>query len=222
VEKIVIGLYGAGGFGKEVMSLLASILPKLFPETNYDEIKLYFIDDDSNLSRILDKEVISLTEFLELNTNELYYSITVADPTTRKLIASKLKNTNAKALKLIFNNSLVLPNSQIEPGVIIMPGATISTSVSIGMFTHINFNSYIAHDCKIDSFVTISPHVVCCGNTEIKECAFIGAGATIKQGTVNQPRYIGINSKLGIGSNLLEDLPNNQTYAGNPAAELRI
>ena len=58
MEKVVIGLYGAGGFGKEVMSLLDSILPKLFPETNYDEIKLYFIDDDSNLSRILDKEVI--------------------------------------------------------------------------------------------------------------------------------------------------------------------
>jgi hypothetical protein len=27
---------------------------------------------------------------------------------------------------------------------------------------------------------------------------------------------------LGIGSNLLKDLPNNQTYAGNPASELRI
>ena len=222
MEKIVIGLYGAGGFGNEVMSLLPSILPKLFPGTNYDEIKLCFIDDDLSLSTVIDKEVISLTKFLELNQHELYYSITIADPTTRKVIASKLKNTSAKALKLIFNNSLILSHSQIEPGVIIMPGVTISTSVSIGMFTHVNFNSYIAHDCKIDDFVTISPHVVCCGNTEIKECAFIGAGAIIKQGTANQPRYVGVNSKLGIGSNLLKDLPNNQTYAGNPASELRI
>jgi sugar O-acyltransferase (sialic acid O-acetyltransferase NeuD family) len=222
VEKLAIGLYGAGGFGKEVMSLLPSILPKLFPGTNYDEIKLCFIDDDTSLSSILDREVISFTKFLELNQYELYYGITIADPATRKFLVSKLKNTSAKPLKLIFDNSLILSHSQIEPGVIIMPGVTISTSVSIGMFTHINFNSYIAHDCKIDSFVTISPHVVCCGNTEIKECAFIGAGATIKQGTANQPRYIGINSKLGIGSNLLNDLPNNQTYAGNPASELRI
>jgi sugar O-acyltransferase (sialic acid O-acetyltransferase NeuD family) len=222
VAKIVIGLYGAGGFGKEVMSLLPSILPKLFPGTNYDQIKLCFIDDDLSLSTVLDKEVISLTKFLESNQRELYYGITIADPATRKLIASKLKNTSAKALKLIFNNSLILSHSHIEPGVIIMPGVTISTSVSIGMFTHVNFNSYIAHDCKLDSFVTISPHVVCCGNTEIKECAFIGAGAIIKQGSANQPRYVGVNSKLGIGSNLLKDLPNNQTYTGNPASELKI
>jgi hypothetical protein len=26
---------------------------------------------------------------------------------------------------------------------------------------------------------------------------------------------------LGIGSNLLEDLPNNKTYVGNPASELK-
>ena len=221
MEKIIIGLYGAGGFGKEVMSLLPSILPKLFPETNYDEIKLCFIDDDLSLSSILDKEVITLTKFLGLNQHKLYYGITIADPTTRKFIASKLENSSAKALKLIFDNSLILSNSQIEPGVIIMPGVTISTCVSIGMFTHVNFNSYIAHDCKIDNFVTISPHVVCCGNTEIKECAFIGAGAIIKQGTVNQPRYVGVNSKLGIGSNLLENLPNNKKYVGNPASELK-
>ena len=222
MEKIVIGLYGAGGFGKEVMSLLPSILPKLFPGTNYDEIKLCFIDDDTSLSSILGKEVISLTKFLELNQYELYYGVTISDPATRKFIVSKLKNTSAKPLKLIFDNSLILSHSQIESGVIIMPGVTISTSVSIGMFTHINFNSYIAHDCKIDNFVTISPYVVCCGNTEIMECAFIGAGAIIKQGTANQPRYVGTNSKLGMGSILLNDLPNNQTYAGNPASELRI
>lgn len=221
MEKIVIGLYGAGGFGREVMSLLPSVLPNLFPRTNYDEIKLCFIDDDLGLSSVLNKEVLSLTKFLELSQYKLYYGITVADPSTRKIIATKLEYTNAKPLKLIFNSSLILSNSRIETGVIIMPGVTISTSVSIGKFTHVNFNSYIAHDCKIDNFVTISPYVVCCGYTEIKECAFIGAGAIIKQGTVNEPRYVGVNSKLGIGSNLLKNLPNNQTYIGNPASELK-
>ncbi len=222
MEKIVIGLYGAGGFGKEVMSLLPSILPKLFPGTNYDEIRLCFIDDDLSLSSILDKEVISLTKFLESNQYELYYGITIADPTTRKLIASKLKNTSAKALELIFNNSLILPHSQIGSGAIIMPGTTISTSVNIGSFSHINFHSYIAHDCRIGDFVTISPHVTCCGNTDIKDGAFIGAGSVIKQGTIGQPRYVGLNSKLGMGSNLLTDLPDNKTYAGNPAIDLKI
>ena len=222
MERIVIGLYGAGGFGKEVMSLLPSILPKLFPGTNHDEVRLCFIDDDLSLSSILDKEVISLTKFLESNQYELYYGITIADPTTRKLIASKLKNTSAKPIKLIFDNSLILSHSHIGTGAIIMPGITISTSVNIGSFSHINFNSYIAHDCRIGDFVTISPHVTCCGNTDVKDGAFIGAGSVIKQGTIGQPRYVGLNSKLGMGSNLLTDLPDNKTFAGNPAIDLKI
>ena len=222
MEKIVSGLYGAGGFGKEVMSLLPSILPKLFPGTNNDDIKLCFIDDDLSLSSILDKEVISLTKFLELNQHELYYTVTIADPAARKLIASKLKNTSAKPIKLIFDSSLILSHSHIGTGAIIMPGTTISTSVNIGSFSHINFHSYIAHDCTIGDFVTISPHVTCCGNTDVKDGAFIGAGSVIKQGTIDQPRYVGLNSRLGMGSNLLTDLPDNKTYAGNPANDLNI
>jgi len=219
--KIVIGLYGAGGFGKEVMSLLPTILPSLFPQTNADDIKLCFIDDDSTLKQVIDKDVLSLNDFLELKHSELYYCITIADPNTRKLVALKLKTTNIQVLTLIFNNSILLSHSHIGSGSIVMPGVTISTSVSIGMFAHVNFNSYIAHDCHIDNFVTISPSVTCCGNTEIKEGAFIGAGSIIKQGTKSKPRYIGVNSKLGMGSSLLTDLPDNKTYAGNPAVDLK-
>ena len=221
MEKIVIGLYGAGGFGKEVMSLLPSILPKLFPQT-YPDIQLCFIDDNLKVGQILGKKVITLDEFIGIQQSELYFGITIADPSTRKLIALKLDKTSVKALTFVFDNTLILPNSQIGSGAIIMPGVTISTSVTIGSFSHINFHSYIAHDCQIEDFVTISPHVTCCGNTKIKEGAFIGAGSVIKQGTKDQPRYVGINSKLGMGSNLLIDLPDNKTYAGNPAIDLKI
>lgn len=219
--KIVIGLYGAGGFGKEVMSLLPTILPKLFPQTHSDDVRLCFIDDDATLKQVMDKEVLSLDDFVGLNHSELYYCITIADPNSRKLIALKMKNTNMQALTLVFNTATILSHSQIGFGSIVMPGAIISACVSLGMFTQINFNSYIAHDCRIDDFVTVSPFVTCCGNTEIKEGAFIGAGSLIKQGTNSKPRYVGINSILGMGSNLLNDLPDNKTYAGNPAIDLK-
>jgi hypothetical protein len=190
--KIVIGLYGAGGFGKEVMSLLPTILPTLFPQTPSNDIKVCFIDDDPVLKQVMEHEVLSLDEFAGLKLSELYYCITIADPISRKLVALKMKNTNIQALTLLFNNAIILSQSQIGIGSIV-----------------------------IDNFVTISPSVTCCGNTDIKEGAFIGAGSIIKQGTNGRPRYIGINSILGMGSNLLNDLPDNKTYAGNPAIDLK-
>ena len=222
MDKISIGLYGAGGFGKEVMSLLPTTLPTLFPETSPNNIRIYFIDDDSKLKKVLKKDVLTFDKFKSLDNTELYCGITISDPQSRKQIAAKLIKTNIKILTLIFNDTLILSEAKIGVGSISMPKATISASVKIGMYTQINFNSYIAHDCALDDFVTISPFVVCCGNAELKEGAFIGAGSTIRQGSKNKPRYIGFNSRLGIGSNLLTDVPDNKTYVGNPAKEFQI
>ena len=219
--KAVIGVYGAGGFGREVMALLPSVVPLLFPKEKSSEIYICFIDDQTNKPHVNGVDVLSESEFLLLNSDQIYYTIAIADCKSRKLVFEKMSKSPAKPITLIFDNVLVMKNSKIGDGSIIMPGVKISTSVNIGDFVHINFNSYIAHDCVIKDFVTVSPGVICCGHTIINEGAFIGAGSTIKQGTSNKSRFIGENSILGIGSNLVEDLPSNNVFAGNPAKELR-
>jgi sugar O-acyltransferase (sialic acid O-acetyltransferase NeuD family) len=163
---------------------------------------------------------MSKDEFFNLPEYELYYCVTISDCKIRKSIVQEMEKTMAKPLTLIFNDTLILNDTIIGVGSIVMPGSKISTSVVIRDHVQINFNSYIAHDCDIKDFVTISPSVTCCGNTVIGECAFIGAASTIRQGTFDKPRRIGQNSRLGIGSNLLIDLPDNQTYVGNPAKQM--
>ena len=208
MKKVALGLYGAGGFGREVAALLPTIISKLFPNLLSKDFLIIFIDDNPDVSKVNDKKVVSKNDFLKLPDHELYFCVTIADCKTRKLVVKTMENTNVK------------PLSNIGVGTIIMPGSKISTSVTIGDHVQVNFNSYIAHDCVIEDFVTISPSVTCCGNTVISECAFIGAASVIKQGTPDKPRRIGQNSRLGIGSNLLVDLPDNQTYVGNPAKHL--
>ena len=218
--KKVLGIYGAGGFGREVMALLPSALPTLFPNDNLSEIFLCFIDDEKNETNINGVEVFSETEFHLLESNEHIYAIAISDSKSRKLVFEKMSKSPAKPITLIFDNVLIMKNSKIGNGSIIMPGVKISTSVNVGDFVHINFNSYIAHDCIIKDFVTVSPGVICCGNAIISEHAFIGAGSVIKQGTPREPRLIGAGSTLGIGSNLISNIPVYQTYAGNPARKI--
>jgi sugar O-acyltransferase (sialic acid O-acetyltransferase NeuD family) len=217
MKKVALGLYGAGGFGREVAALLPTIISRLFPRILSKDFLIIFIDDKSDVSEVNGKKILSKDDFLKLNDYELYFCVTIADCRTRKLIVESLKNTNAKPLSLIFNDTIILDESNIGVGTIIMPGSKISTSVIIGDHVLINFNSFIGHDCVISDFVTIAPSVTCCGNTVIGECTFIGAASVIKEGMPNKPKRVGQNSKLGIGSNLLVDLPDNQLYFGNPA-----
>lgn len=217
----VIGLYGAGGFGREVMSVLASDVHNVLHDYTSGTNLLCFIDDDPNLNEIQGKKVLSSDQFFALESRNKFFNVTIANPKIRKNIVSKFANSKVKPISLVFSKYLNLSDSIIEEGVIIMPQTIISTSVKIGKFSQINFNSYIAHDCNIEEFVTISPSVTCCGHVTIKEGAFIGAGATIRQGVAGSPRLIGIGSKLGIGSNLLTDLPDFKTFAGNPAVSIK-
>jgi len=220
MKKVAIGLYGAGGFGREVAALLPSIFSKLFPNLSDLNILLLFIDDNRNLIEVDEIKVVSWDDFLNLAGYELYSCVTVSDCKTRRSIVIKLRTFNVKPLTLIFNETLIMDKVRIGMGSIVMPGSKISTSVIIRDYVHINFNTYIAHDCVINNFATISPGVVCCGNTIIGECAFIGAGCKIKQGNSNKPRVIGAESVLGIGSVLISDLPDQQIYVGNPARSI--
>ena len=215
--KKVLGIYGAGGFGREVMALVPQSLASLFPNMNLSEIDLYFIDDEKNKLNIDGIDVLSRTEFLSLKSKEIFYALAIADCNSRKRVFELMSKSHAIPITLIFDNVLIMKDSKIGSGCIIMPGVKISTSVTIGEFVHVNFNSYIAHDCIIENFVTVSPGVICCGNTIVKNGAFIGAGSLIKQGNHEKPRIIGYGSVLGIGSNLLSDLPDNEVFVGNPA-----
>jgi sugar O-acyltransferase (sialic acid O-acetyltransferase NeuD family) len=217
----VIGLYGAGGFGREVMSLLASNVHRVLQNYNPTNSLLCFIDDDPNLNNTQRGKVLSVEQFLDLKSQNKFFNVTIANPDIRKRVVSNFTHSNVKPISLVFNKYLDLFDSIIEDGVIIMPQVIISTSVKIGKFSHINFNSYIAHDCVIEEFVTVSPSVTCCGYVIIKQRAFIGAGATIKQGAPENPRVIGIGSRLGLGSNLLTDIPDFKTFAGNPAIAIK-
>lgn len=218
--KKALGVYGAGGFGREVMALLPSALPSLFPEEILSDIYLCFIDDEKNNTNINDVDVLSETEFHSLESSEHMYTIAISDCKSRKLVFERMLKSNAKPITLVFDDVIIMKDAKIGKGSIVMPGVKISTSVVVGEFTHINFNSYIAHDCVIENFVTVSPGVICCGNTIISECAFIGAASVIKQGTPSKPRLIGFGSTLGIGSNLISNIPSEQTYAGNPARNI--
>ena len=73
---------------------------------------------------------------------------------------------------------------RIGAGAIICGFCTITTNVRIGRFFHANIYSYVEHDAVIGDYVTFAPRVNCNGNITIKDLAYVGAAAAIRQGTM--------------------------------------
>ena len=211
-NKAVYGIYGASGFGKEIMPLIRNKIK--------DGDYLCFIDDSPNAETLNGVDILTYFDFLQLDFNNKYVSIAVADSSVRELISQRLKENNVSILDIKAENVMIYDKVSIDPGSILCAFTTLTSNIKIGKFFHANLYSYVAHDCLIGDFVTFAPGVKCNGNVVIEDYAYIGTGAIIKQGSAIKPLTIGEGAVVGMGAVVTKNVPPGVTVIGNPAAIL--
>jgi sugar O-acyltransferase (sialic acid O-acetyltransferase NeuD family) len=205
-----IGIYGASGFGREVMPLVRE-------QYGSDDVQLVFIDDC-----IADgSSILSFDEFLRLPHSRKQFVIAVANSVIREKLAIRCLTAGIESVGIRAANVVTLDDVRIDEGAILCSFSHLTSTIRIGRFFHANFHSYVAHDCVIGDFVTLAPGAKCNGNTHIDDHAYIGSGAVIKQGTPDNPRRIGRGAVIGMGAVVTRDVAANETVVGNPARPIR-
>lgn len=212
---ILFGVVGAGGFGREVMPLVRSLLINLG-----FEFELVFVDDNAELKEVNGYKVISKDEFLSLEFEEKLFNIAIGNSIVREKIAEELISKGVTPFTVVHDNTVILDKSTIENGAILCPFVTVTSNAKIGKFFHANIYSYVAHDCVIGDYVTFAPSVKCNGSVIIEDHVYIGTGAVIKQGTPKRPIIIGKGAVIGMGSVVTKSVPPGVTVFGNPAKPL--
>ena len=212
-NKTVYGIYGASGFGKEIMPLIRNKIK--------DGDYLCFIDDSPNAETLNGVDILTYFDFLQLDFNKKYVSIAVADSSVRELISQRLKESNVSILDIKAENVMIYDKVSIDPGSILCAFTTLTSNIKIGNFFHANLYSYVAHDCLIGDFVTFAPGVKCNGNVVIEDYAYIGTGAIIKQGSAIRPLTIGEAAVVGMGAVVTKSVKAGDVVFGNPAKSIK-
>ena len=210
----LIGIYGASGFGKEVMPLVR----QHYLQLNQDNI--VFIDDGGRLEQLDGYKVLSYQQFMQHPATQKAVTIAIADSQVREKLNAKLVQDNIEIINVIANNALQYDNITMGKGSIICGFVHLTSNIKIGKGFHANIYSYIAHDCMIGDFVTFAPRVSCNGNVHIEDHAYIGTGAVLRQGTPDKPLIIGKGAIVGMGAVVTKDVPAGVTVVGNPARPL--
>jgi len=215
VSDKLIGVYGASGFGKEVMPLVRA----QFAELNKEHF--VFIDDGQANIDLNGYQVLSYTDFINNSKTDKRVTIAIANSQVRQKLASRLNQDNVQHLEIQAANTVILDEVEIGEGSLLCPFTCLTSNIKIGKFFHANIYSYIAHDCIIGDYVTFAPRVSCNGNIIIEDHAYIGTGAVIKQGTPDQPLIIGRGAVVGMGAVVTKSVPAGVTVVGNPARLLK-
>lgn len=195
MSRLVI--YGAGGFGREVVTA-ARLDPREIAFLSDGPVPAFGGVNIIDSSQLLpDDEVV----------------IAVADSAIRAKLAAKLLRWHT----VIAPTVVVGTGVEIGEGSILCDFAMVTASAKIGRHFQGNIYSYVAHDCVIGDFVTFAPKVCCNGNVHIGDGAYIGTGAIIRQGKPGKPLMIGAGAVVGMGAIVTRDVPPGITVVGNPA-----
>ena len=215
MSDILVGVYGASGFGREILPLVREQYSK-----SGREARVVFIDDNDELTCMNSHSVLAYESFLADSAPVKAVTVAIANSRVREDIFSKLTKDDIKILNIKAPNVIVMDEVTIGNGSILSPFVTLTSNICIGVGFHANIYSYVGHDCIIGDFVTFAPGVKCNGNVEIGDYAYIGTGAIIKQGRQGKPLKIGARAIVGMGAVVTKNVSAGETVIGNPAKPL--
>lgn len=206
--QTVIGIYGASGFGSEVLPLIRE---------QYPNDQLCFIDDGLKSNEYYGVAVHSYQDFLNLSNSKKFIVIAIANSKVREALSKKISADKLDTLAVTASTSISLDNISLGEGAILSHFTHLTSNIKIGKQFQANIYSYVAHDCVIGDYVTFAPRVHCNGSVHIEDHAYIGTGAILKQGTPDKPLVIGRGAIVGMGAVVTKDVPPDTVVVGNPA-----
>jgi sugar O-acyltransferase (sialic acid O-acetyltransferase NeuD family) len=211
-----IAIVGAGGFGREVLAVLEEQVART---ASLHGTRLLFVDDAKAGQTINGVEVVTAASYAALE-GERRFVVAIANSAAREREALRLAASGARPFTVQAGNALLFGTATIGEGAVVAPFAFVSANANIGRQFHLNYHSYVAHDCVIGDFVTFAPGVKCNGGVVIEDHAYIGSGAVIKQAQPGRPVVIGRGAVVGMGAVVTKSVPAGVTVVGNPARPL--
>ena len=142
--------------------------------------------------------------------------ICVGNNRTRKKLAEELSQQGVTFGMGIHPSVIMSKYASVDEGTVIMQGVVIQSCAKIGKHCIVNTSASIDHDNVLGDFVHISPHATLCGEVEVGEGTWIGAGTVVKQCV-----KIGKWSIIGAGSVVVNDIPDGVLAYGNPCKVIR-
>ena len=125
---MILGIYGAGGLGREVYEL-ASLINAHDRRWN----KIIFIDDSDDVKDLRKIPIIDYKNLIDIDSKEeIEVCIGIGEPEVREKIYKKLVNENINISTLVHPDVKIPDSTKIGEGTIICKFVSITCDIDIG------------------------------------------------------------------------------------------
>jgi sugar O-acyltransferase (sialic acid O-acetyltransferase NeuD family) len=210
VKKLIV--YGAGGLGREIKSMLTQCT------VQYQLIG--FLDDGLPQGSVVDGvPVMGGVNWLANCPQDVRVVIAIGDPKTKQKVLDQVKSNWKVEFATLQHNRSVVQNTdtvQIGRGSVLCAGSVLTTGIIVGDHVLINLNATIGHDSVIGDCSSIMPNASIAGEVRMGKGVMIGSGANV----INRMN-IGDDAIIGAGSVVNHDVAAGATAAGVPARSIK-
>src|SRR5262245_1524393 len=134
------GIFGAGGFGRECISLAHEWCQTMHASTT--EFELCFIEHRPQRTMIDGYRVLTLREFADVKGVERRFNPCVADTDDRKNIAEQCETLGLQPFTIRSRLAEVHPTAVIGEGAVLCQFTLVSANARVGRYLHLNHHSY--------------------------------------------------------------------------------
>ena len=210
-----IVIVGAGGFGRETVEAIRAL-----NSAGVGWELLGYLDDDARQHGALIDGVPVLGGLEQLasmpDVSVLVCTGHPGDYVSRMRIVGRLSLAPERYPAIIHPAATVSTTSQVGPGSVVLAQTVLTASVTVGSHVAVMPHVTLTHDDVIEDFTTIASGVRLGGRVHVGRCAYIGAGAMVRE-----HRTIGAGSLVGMGAVVTRNVPSDQVWAGVPARYIR-
>lgn len=199
-------IYGAGGLGREIVSLVRNA---------GDWEPVGFIDDATPKDKLIKGlKVIGGIEALKFIDGPRNIVLAMGDPIVKQRLVQTLVPYAAHYPVLIHPTAVLQDTASIliGEGSIIAAGCILTTDINVGSHVLVNLNSTIGHDARIGDYTSVMCGVNIAGEVTIGDSVMVGSGACILNRIT-----IGNKSRVGMGAAVVKDVAPDITVVGVPA-----
>lgn len=161
--EIIISIYGASGFGRDILPLV---------KNQYSNSHICFIDDQIYGVVVNGLNSLNFDHFISLSYPNKSAVVAIANSKIRESLTLKLLSNNIDLISVRGEFSHISDDVELGLSNILCPFSFIGPNVKIGKSFHANIYSYVEHDSIIEDFVTFAPGAKCNGNVHIKKCIY--------------------------------------------------
>jgi sugar O-acyltransferase (sialic acid O-acetyltransferase NeuD family) len=214
VSKQLI-VIGAGGGAPETIEIVHAINAT---EHRWDLVGL--LDDRPDLegTEVLGLPVIgSIDTAIRCDDTDFVISTgSQHDYFSRKRIVRRLGLPPDRYPTLVHPAASLPRSAALGAGCVVSAGVVVTASVTIGSHVYMLPGVILTHDDVVEDYVTLGVGVRCAGRVALREGAYIGLGAVIREGL-----EVGRWSLVGAGSMVEKDVADGVVVVGSPARPLR-